>query len=256
LSSKTHKVPTNWNLQYKIGGWVALITAILFRRNIGAEYYLLRTTGIINSGPVDPPTTVRDWFTLLQSNTFVGLVMFEVFDLVNYALVGLIYIALYFALRNANKIWSGIAAACGLVGMAVYFLSNQALSILSLSNQYATATTEAHKSSLIGAGERLLTIHNPAVMQQGFMIHLSLFLVILAGLIFSIIMLRNNVFSKRVAIIGILAHGIGMGIFPAIAFIPDLAFIPPSISAIFLLVWYIMVGLRLLRSRHIKTSTN
>lgn len=172
--------------------------------------------------------------------------MLNLFDLVNYALVGLIYLALYGALRRTDKGWMAIATTFGLVGVAVYFASNQAFAMLSLSEQYTAATTDVNRSMILAAGQALLAINNPGAVQQGTGITISLFLVTLAGLIISIIMLTSSIFSKATAIVGILAHGFGLGYFIALALAPAIYALPPSISAVFRLVWTILIGTRLL----------
>jgi hypothetical protein len=92
--------------------------------------------------------------------------LLNVFDMVNYALVGLMFLALYGALRRANQSAMVVATASGLVGIAVTFASNQAFSMLSLSNQYAAATTEGQRSMLLAAGEGLLAINNPGAIYR------------------------------------------------------------------------------------------
>ena len=236
-----------WKSLYKVGGAAALIAAALFRRNLGAEFSLLRMTGLIGSGPATAPSSAMDWFTLLQNNRLVGLTLFELFDVVNYALVGLIYLALYAALRRADAGSMAIATAFGFVGIAVYFASNQAFAMLSLSDQYAAATTDAQRSVFLAAGEAVLAVNNPGAIYQGIGVTIGLFLVTLAGLIISFVMLRSSVFSRATAIVGILAHGFGLGYFVALAFAPAIIAFPPSISAPFLLVWYILVARRLFR---------
>jgi hypothetical protein len=247
MNPGTHSETTDsaWRGLYKVGGAAALIAAVLFRRNLGAEFSLLRMTGIIGFGPATVPSSAMDWFTLLQNNRFIGLTLLELFDVVNYALVGLIYLALYSALRRADAGSMAIATAFGFVGIAVYFASNQAFSMLSLSDQYAAATTDAQRSAFLAAGEAMLAINNPGATYQGTGIYIGLFLVTLAGLIVSIVMLRSSIFSRATATVGILAHGFGLGYFVALAFAPAINFLPPSISAPFLLVWYILIARRL-----------
>jgi hypothetical protein len=234
-----------WKGLYRAGGAAALIAAVLFRRNLGAEFSLLRMIGVISFGPATVPSSAMDWFTLLQNNRLVGLTLLELFDVVNYALVGLIYLALYAALRRADAGSMAIATAFGFVGIAVYFASNQAFSMLSLSDQYAAATTDAQRSTFLAAGEAMLAINNPGAIYQGIGVTISLFLVTLAGLIISVVMLRSGIFSRATATVGILAHGFGLGYFVALAFAPAINFLPPSISAPFLLVWYILIARRL-----------
>ncbi len=229
---------------YKAGAAAAFIAAVIFRRNLDAEWIVLRGTGIINAGPANPPSTVIDWFMFLQQNRLLGLTLLNLFDLVNYALVGLIFLALFAALRRASKSWMTIAAALGFAGISVYFASNQALTMLLLSKQYVAATTDEQRAMLLAAGQAVMAIHHSATY-SGLGIYLSFLLVSVAGLIVSATMLRNSIFSRGAAYIGILANGFGLGYYIILAFAPALVFIPISISAIFLLTWYILVGCQL-----------
>jgi hypothetical protein len=229
---------------YKAGAAAALIAALVFRRNLDAEWMLLRIAGIINAGPSVAPSTVSDWFTLLQNNKLLGLTLLNLFDLVNYALVGLIFLALFAALRRASPSWMAIAAALGFAGITGYFASNQAFTMLSLSDQYAAATTNAQRAMLLAAGQAALAIHQN-VSYAGSGIYLSFLLVSAAGLIIAAVMLQSSIFNKGTAYFGILANGFGLGYFPVLAFAPVLVFIPLSISAVFLLIWYLRVGGRL-----------
>jgi hypothetical protein len=72
------------------GGVAALVAALGFRRNMGAEYVLLRSLGVIQAGPTVEPARAAGWFGLFQSNPPVALTLYGVFDLLNYALVALI----------------------------------------------------------------------------------------------------------------------------------------------------------------------
>jgi hypothetical protein len=226
-----------WRGLYRASGIAALIAAIIFRRWLGAEVALFSAQ--------EPPSTVIGWFTLLQSNRLLGLTFLNVFDIVNYALVGLIFLGLYAALRRANRSYMTLATMLGGVGIAVYFASNQAFALLSLSDQYAAATTDAHRSMILAAGQALLTMND--FSQGGGGINLSFYLVTLAGLIMAVVMLRSSIFSKATAYVGILANVFGLGVILTLAFAPTMTFIPLSASAPFLLIWYILIGLRLLR---------
>lgn len=231
-----------WKPLYTLGAWSAMFAAVVFRRNLDAEWFLFRNMGIFKDGPTAPPDAVLDWFTLLQSNKLLGLALLKVFDIVNYLLVGLIFLALCAALRKVNKLFVTLAAALAALGIGIYLASNQAFTILSLSNQYAAVSTDAQRTMLLAAGQAVLAIHYndnyPGV-------YVSFLLVTVAGLIFSAIMLRSNIFSKGTAYVGILANGFGLGYYVAWALAPALEFLPVSVSAIFLLMWYLAVGLRL-----------
>jgi hypothetical protein len=229
---------------YKASAIAALMAAVLFRRNLDAEWMLLRGTGIINVGPSAAPNTILDWFMLLQHNKLLGLTLLNLFDLINYALVGLIFLALCTALRRVSPSWIIISAALGFTGITSYFVSNQSFTMLSLSQQYIAATSDAQRAMFLAAGQAALAIHqNNSYSGSG--IYLSFLLVSVAGLIVSTVMLHSSIFDKGTAYMGILANGFGLGYYIVFAFAPALVFIPISISAVFLLIWYILVGVRL-----------
>ena len=208
--------------------------------------------GAFRSGPGRPPTGVMEWFALLRTHAVVGLTLLNAFDLVNYALVGLVFLGLYAALRRYEKGSMTLAVSLAGVGIAIYFASNQAFSLLALSGQYAAAGTESQRMALLNTGQVLLALNNHAVFGSG--VFWGFVLVTLAGLIASIVMLGRGPFGRWTSIIGILANALGMGYFFTLALVPPLTFIPLSASAPFLLAWYILVGIRLIRLSRVKTE--
>ncbi len=233
-----------WSSLYRAGGAAALIAALFFRRNLDAEWLLLRSIGVFRAGPSTAPSGMADWFALLQQHPLIGLTLLNLFDLVNYALVGLIILALCVALRRVSPAWVAIAAALGAAGVTSYFASNQALALLSLSSQYAAATSEAQRAMFLAAGQATLAIHqNAGYAGKG--IYLSFLLVSTAGLILSTVMLHSRLFTKGAGTLGLLANGFGLSYYPVLAFAPGLVAIPISISAVFLLAWYVLAGARL-----------
>lgn len=229
-----------WNSLYKIGGLAALISGIVFRRNIGAEIFLF--TG------QTAPNTVTDWFSLLQSNSILGLSLLNVFDVVNYALLGLMLLALYVALKQTNESYMTIATALGLTGVTTYFASNTSFSMLSLSNQYATATTEAQKSMLQAAGQSMLTIN------QGTGVYISLLLLAVAGLLVSVVMLNSRIFGKKTAYLGILASALDLTYCITFALVPELDAVLLSGAGLCLMIWHIVVGRKLYKLNSINQN--
>jgi hypothetical protein len=135
-----------------------------------------------------------------------------------------------------------LAIILGLVGITVYFVSNQAFGLLYLSTQYATAVSAAQQTMYLAAGESLL-----ATSHAGTGSYLSLFLVLLAGLIISLVMWRSEMFGKGTAVAGILANGLGLLYYPALIFTPALIWISPSFSAPFRMVWYVLISVKLFK---------
>jgi hypothetical protein len=243
--SQSETADPAWKSLYIAGGIAALLAVFVFRRNLGAELSLLGTMGIVSVPPL--PITAADWFHLFQPNWLVGLTYLNFFDVIEYLLVGVLFLALYGALQNTSKSAMLTATTLGLIGITIYFASNQAFAMLALSKRYAAATTIAERSNLLAAGEALLAGNNPGFLYQGTGIYLSLFLVLVAGSIVSIMMLRSCVFSKATAITGILANGIGLYYFTALVLAPAVIWIPHSLSAPFRVAWYFLIALRLFK---------
>jgi len=225
-----------WKSLYRVGGTAALIAGVIFRRNLGAEISLFSAHA--------PPSTVIDWFTLLQNNRLLGLSYLNIFDIVDYALVGLMFLALYAALRRANESYMAIATILGFVGIAAYSASNTAFSMLFLSDQYAAATTDAQRSMFLAAGQAVLA------MGEGTGIYTSFLLLAVAGMIISAVMLRSNIFSKATAYVGILASAFDLAYCIAFPFLPAadadlLAICTIPAAGLLLMVWHLMTGLKL-----------
>ena len=237
---------TNSNGQslYKVGGVAALIAGVIFRRNIAAEVSLFSNRA--------SPTTIGDWFELLQSNRLLALTYLNIFDLVNYLLVGLMFLALYVVLVNIEKNLMTVAAAFGFAGIVIYFATNTAFSMLSLSEQYAIATTDLQRSILLGAGQAVLSLNrfSGSGAYPGSGGYMSLMFIAAASVMISIVMMRSKIFNPLTAYIGILAGVLDLvyGLaFVFVAGIPSdvlaLIFIP--VAGLFWMIWHIMVGWRL-----------
>jgi hypothetical protein len=241
MTEKSNKntVTSSWKTVYRIAALAALAMVLVFRRFFGAELMLSDGFGIFNVPETDPVRAI-EWFELLQREPFVGLTLLGLFDLVNYALLGVFFLALYGALRGSADGVVLLATFLGWAGIVVYFASNQAFGLLHLSRQYTSLPPEG-QTELLTAGEALLAIHRGTV---GF---LSFGLVLLAGLFFSIVMLRDRTFGRWTAIAGILSNGIALGTFPMLLFAPAILWLPPSFSAPFRLLWYLLAAWRLFR---------
>jgi len=230
-------VDSTWKSLYKIGGIAALLAAILFRRNMGAEVSLFTEVEAI-------PNTAADWFSLLQSNPFIGLSFLAVFDLFNYFLEGLIFLALAVALWQANKSRIAMALTGGLVGIAVSFSSNISLTMYSLSSQYIGAQSEMQKSALLAAGQAVLGSNSPLAGSPSTGVYISLLLIALAGLSFSISLLSSH---RATAIVGLLASGCDLAYCLTFPFSLTLQIILMSLGGAFWMIWHLLVARILLK---------
>ena len=211
-----------WKSLYRVGGTAALIMAVFIPIQII----------IFVAWP--PPSTVIGWFTLFQNNRLIGLLDMDLLLIVDQVLVGLVLLALYVALRRASQSWMAIALVAGLVGIAAYFASTAAFEMLSLSDQYAAATTDVQRSMFLAAGHVMLAIYQGTAFDVGYVLEG------VALLIIAVVMLRSTLFSKKAAYVGIL-----MGV---------MSLVPPTAGAIGLLfsfgslvpleIWDIMIARR------------
>lgn len=239
-------IDSAWKPLFYMGGVSALLMVILFRRNFGIELMTFNGFGLFEI-PEIAPMSAHDWFTLFQDDALLGLLLFGLFDLVNYALLGIIFLALYGALKQVNQSAMVVATAFGFVGITIYLATNQTFAMLTLSHRYGTAVTEAQQAIFLAAGEALLAHYNPLAIEQGTGFYLSYLLVLLAGLIIAIVMRHSADFSKACAYAGILANGIGLGYFIVLIFAQNLLALPHSISAIFRVIWYILIAIYLFK---------
>jgi hypothetical protein len=149
--------------------------------------------------------------------------------------MGLILLALYVALQRTSQSLMAIALTAGLGGIGAYFASGTAFDMLSLSSQYAAATTDAQRSLFLAAGQVILTTYQGTAFDVGYVLEgMSL-------LIIAVVMLRSTRFSKVTASVGLLL-GV-MSLLPPTAGTIGLFFALGSLLP--LEIWLILIARRL-----------
>ena len=178
---------SNWKALYRMGAIAAVVVAALIPVQIAIFVVF------------PPPATAIEFFTLFERNRLLGLLSLDLLYLVDNTLVIPLYLALYIALRRYSQSAMLVAEALIFVGLAAYFSSNTAFEMLSLSGQYAAATSEAQRIALVGAGEAMLALYEGTAFDVYYVFGG------VAVVIISFVMLRSDVFGKSVAILGIMA---------------------------------------------------
>ena len=227
---------------YKLGGIAAFIAvALTLGEVIGHAFY-------------PQPGTVSDWFMLFQSNRIIGLLDFWGLEVPMYAMFTIVFLALYVVLRKANEGRMAIALTFALLGIGIFFATNNPFSMLSLSNQYAAATTDAQRSTFLAAGQAILANTNQRAV-GGF--NMGLFLVSVAGLMISSVMLRSKSFSRLTAYVGILAYVLSLVDYlrEALTSSATVALLVILPSALFLMIWFVLVGRRLYQLGRLEGKT-
>jgi hypothetical protein len=163
-----------------------------------------------------------------------------------YVMFALVFLALYLVLRKASEGIMTIAVILVLLGTGIFLATNNPFSMLSLSNQYAAATTDAQRSTFLAAGEAILAQTTQRAV-GGF--NMALFLVSVAGLITSSVMLQSKSFSRVTAYAGLLANGLSLADYVRQALTPSatIALLVILPYVLFLMIWYGLVGRRLLQ---------
>jgi hypothetical protein len=217
---------TSWKPLYRVGGAAALITAVLIPLQIV----------VFVAWPPPLEGTVSEWFTLFEDNWLLGLLSLDLLLIVDYVLLVPIVLALYVALRRVSESWMAVATALYFVAIAAYFASNTAFEMLSLSDQYAAATTDAQRTMYLAAGQAMLATFEGTAFQVSYV------LASLAGIIIGAVMQRSDIFSKVAAYALILGDVIGPGLY-----VPTIGIFLSVISVPVLWIWYVLIARRLIQ---------
>lgn len=230
-----------WTGLHRTGGIAALAAAMLTLLGI--------ITFILWPPPVGSPVTT--WFELFRKNPFAGMMDLDlVMLLVNITLIP-IFVALYIALRHGHESLTTLAIALGLVAVTCYIASSPIFEILTLSRQYAGATSDAERQTLIAAGHAVLTSYLGSSMAparpgawttQGTAFNVGYLLSSIAGTMFSFAMLRRRTFGAWIAYAGIIGNLAGLGLF-----LPTIGIALSMVALLLILVWLFGVGFGLLR---------
>jgi len=232
---------STWKSIYKIGGMAALVVAVL---TLGEIVFFIF---------YPPPEMISDWYDLFNSTPQVAILDFWGMEIPMYFMFILVFLALYFSLKETNQSLMVLALIFIIVGSAIFLSTNNPFSMLTLSNQYTAGTTDTEKSALLAAGQVILANTNQRAV-GGF--NIGLFLVSIAGLMTSLVMLQSGVFSRSTATTGNLAFAISLADYLRQALTESMLIALPLIllGALFILIWFIQVGLRLYRLGNIDVN--
>lgn len=116
-----------------------------------AAMFLLIVVQIAVYAVWTPPSDAEGMLALMGANPFLGLLSMDLLYILDTALLAIIYLALYLALRRHGESAMLIATALGLLGIAAYFASNPAFEVLYLSGAYGSATGAEERAAVLAA---------------------------------------------------------------------------------------------------------
>jgi hypothetical protein len=216
-------VDADWRQLYTIAG----VTTFLMLAVVPAQLAVFAVA--------PPPDTALGWFELFQKSPLLGLLAFEVLFIVYGVLSIPQSVALFAALKRTSRSLMAIFLALSIAGTVALLTARPAFEMLSLSTRYATAATEAQKATLLAAGEAVYaTFHGTTYL-------VSYLLGSLTGLIVSLVMLRSSLFGNRIAYLRMASSLLDFGIF-----LPIVGVAVSALSAVVLMIWNVLVGVRLL----------
>ena len=190
------------------------------------------------------PGSASEAFELLQGRRAEGLLRLDFASLVSMGVFYLTFFGLYAALRRSSGGHAAFATALAFVGVTLWLSAHSAFSMLYLSDLHATATTDTQRSQLLAAGEAVLAAnmwHSSAAVLAGL-------LLLPAGVMVSVLMLRSGLFGPATAWAGIVAFGLDLAHVVVNLFARgNPGDILMAIAGPLYLVWFALVGRRLLR---------
>jgi hypothetical protein len=215
-----------WKSLYKVGGAATLIMIAI----------TLTQVVVFAFSPPPYKGTAVDWFTRFQNNALLGLLDFEVLLVVYVGLSTLVSLALFVALRRTSPTLTAIFLVLSLIGSAAFIFARPAFEMLSLSNQYAAATTDAQRAAFLAAGEAMLAVFRGTAYLASYLLGS------ITGLIIAAVMLRTSIFGRGIPYLRIASSVFDFGIF-----VPTVGLFISLFSVVCLLLFNILIARRLIQ---------
>lgn len=228
------EIDMRWRPLFPLAAVSAIVVTVLIP--IQAAVFIL----------IPPPHSVQAYFTLFQHNPFVGLLDLDLLLTLDYLAMIPFYVALFASIERIARAWAALALITGLFSLVLYLFSREAtFSMWQLSAQYAATHNATDRAALIGAGQTLLTFYNGGTFGISYLLGAA------STLIFSVVMLRHQVFGRLPGIVGIIT-GITM-LVPAN--VGPVGIVIALLSLIPTIVWLIVLARAFLRYSRMPASS-
>ncbi len=226
--------------------WKPLYRAGAVAPLIALAFYLIEFSLLI-FGKEPYPSTIEGWYAIFQHSKLLGLWYLNALDIISFVFLGIMFLALYVALRRVRPSLMLIALYLAMLGAVLFILPRVLhLSLLPLSDLHAAATTEAERTMYLAAGEALSQVSSATPQTLGFL------LMALAGLIISVVRLSPAAkgaiapqtwpVGKAAAYVGIVGSAAALANYVTRLFAPDIAAILMPINGLLWFAWWIMIS--------------
>jgi hypothetical protein len=221
-----------WTRLYRLGALAPLVSLV---------FYLVEfSLAFVGAGY---PASIEEWFDLFAQSKLLGLLYLNALDVLSITLLGLMFLALYMALRADNGSAMLMSSFFAFSGIPVFLVPRlvTTLAILRLSERYAAAATTTQQAVILEIAGTFEGIIQPTLQTFGFL------LISVAVLILSVVMLHSKVFSQATAWVGLAAGAVIVLDELAALFLPALAN-PLMYAAILVwLTWWVLIAIGLFR---------
>ena len=173
------------------------------------------------------------------------------------AIIQLVFIPAYFALfaahKNTSVKWEAkLAFIIFLAGTTLLVTGNTSLTMLDLSNKFASADSESQKMLYAAAGEAMLArgAHGSLSVLIGFL------LPNIAGILMSFVMIKGGIFGKKASYAGLIGSFLMVIYLLLVTFAPgvdSMATVFAMPGGILLIIWIISFMISLFRLGKINT---
>ena len=216
-----------WRGLYRAGGVSGLLAAVIY---IVAAILIFTTPAPPTSGGVETLEYIASYRSLY--------ILKQILWLGPSVLAMVVFLALYPALKHVNKSYAAIGAVLGISAWALSLAwpttGEGAPALVSLSDQYAAATTDAARTAVANAAEVLIATEAiPSALGV---------LQTIGILIISLVML-GGIFPKSVAYLGVATGAIGI-VSEALISLLGATY---AIYGVLVIVWFLVIGWQLYR---------
>ncbi len=220
-----------WSGYYRAGAVSIIIAGILVLITLPLIPVLI---------PSLAPSSVQSGLTSIQSQSLLFEATWGIY-LVSDLLYLIAFPALYFALRQANRTVTLIAAIFNVVFVAVDVGVDIPLrfSLIGLSNSYSS-TNGASQTAYLATGQLTMDLANLTALVATFLQFSAIILV-------SYVMLESHTFKTSAAYVGMVSGILGLLFIPTFSVGSMLSGLFNIGGFVFLVIWSILVGYRLYR---------
>ncbi len=205
--------------------------------------YVLVTISIFAAVGEGYPKTAIECFNIIQENRFIALLCLDIVSVVVMPFYYALFFVIYWVLKDNNEFYAKAAFLLTFAGITLFISDINILSILHLADKYSASGSVEYRHQLLSACETLLAGDmwiTASAKIRGIMIESG-------AVIFSVIMLRTQVFTKSVGIVGLLAHGFDLSSETVSIFIPAAKDIFTMIGGPLYFIWFILLAVDFIR---------